>query len=142
MQHTDKELVAVIARDSLTPIIRTKEGVPGHFVAQSLASPLFLPAPLQFLPQGLYSAIVCVAAAAAVIGIMNENGEGKEFVNVHMHLEFCSKACNTFCKLGAKFESPNLLTLVGEDSKEIIMSLTSACTLHRCSKNKSLTCIV
>lgn len=98
MQHADKELVAVIAWDSLTPIIRTKEGVPGHFVARSPASSLFLPAPLQFLPQGLYSAIVCVAAPASVIDIMDEEGEGKEFVNVHMHLEFRSKACNTFCK--------------------------------------------
>lgn len=77
MQHTDKELVAVIVWDSLTPIISTKEGVPGHFVAQSLVSPLFLPTPLQFLPQGLYSAIVCVAAPAAVIDIMDEKRGGK-----------------------------------------------------------------
>lgn len=61
-------------------------------------SPFFLPAPLQFLPQGLYSAIVCVAAPAAVNDIMNEKEEGKEFVNVHMHLEFSSKACYTFYK--------------------------------------------
>lgn len=98
MQHFDKELVAVIVGDSLTPIIRTKERVPGHFVSRIPASPLFLPAPLQFLPQGLYSAIVCVVAPAAVIDIMEEKGEGKEFVNVHMHLEFRSMPCNTFCK--------------------------------------------
>lgn len=98
MQHADKELVAVIAWDSLTPIIRTKERVPGHFVARIPASPLLLPASLQFLLQGLYSVIVCVVAPAAVIDIMDEKGEGKEFVNVHMHLEFRSKPCNTFCK--------------------------------------------